>query len=151
MTANTSTRVVKESTGASQAKRTLKRKSRMSIEIDSESDNERSKKKRGSKLSMAKAMYKAKKIDAEIQKRGLELKIELVDRSEKERKELAVRTEKEASRRHELVMLEAQEQRVELQVQAAIRQAKANEHREEAKLRILRFEMQLAAIRESKK
>lgn len=151
MTANTSTRVVKESTGASQAKRTLKRKSRMSIEIDSDSDNERSKKKRGSKLSMAKAMYKTKKIDAEIQKRGLELKIELVDRSEKERKELADRTEKEASRRHELVILEAQEQRVELQVQAAIRQAKANKHREEAKLRILRFEMQLAAIRESKK
>lgn len=68
--------------------------------------------------------------------------------SDKLRRGLAEKAEKEASRRHELVMLEAQERRVELQVQAAIRQAEADERREEAKLRTLQFEMQLAAMRE---
>lgn len=95
-------------------------------------------------------MYEAKKVDAEIEKRELELKMELADRGEKDRRELVDRAEKEASRCHELVMLEAQEWRVELQVQAAIRQAEADERREEAKLRTLQFEMQLAAMRESK-
>lgn len=47
-------------------------------------------------------------------------------------------------------MLEAQERRVELQVQAKIRQAEADKRREEAKLRTLQFEMQLAAMIESK-
>lgn len=47
-------------------------------------------------------MYEAKKIDAEIQKRELEFKIELADRGEKERRELADRAEKVASQRHKL-------------------------------------------------
>lgn len=108
--------------------------------MDSDSDNERSKNKRGSKLSMAEAMYEAKqkKSMLEIQKRDQEL-----------RKELAEKSENEANRRHELVMLEAQERRIELQVQAAIRQVEAEERREEAKLRILQFEMQLAAMKTS--
>lgn len=139
--ANTSMRVVKEGTSASQVKKTTKRKSWAPIEIDLDSDNERSKKKRGSKLSMAEKMYEAEKIDTEIQKRELELKIKLADRNEKERRELANRAEKKASRHHELVMLEVQERRVELQVQAAIRQTKADERLEEAKLRKLQFEM----------
>lgn len=80
------------------AKRGKKRKSQVLIDVDPHSDNERSKKKRGSKLSMAEAMYEAKKIDTEIQKRDQEL-----------RKELAEKSENEANRRHELVMLEAQE------------------------------------------
>ena len=55
--ANTSMRVVKEGTSASQVKKKTKRKSWAPIEIDLDSDNERSKKKRGSKLSMAEAIY----------------------------------------------------------------------------------------------
>ena len=121
------------------AKHSKKRKSQVPDDIDSDSDNEQSKKKRGSKLSMAEAMYEAKKIDAEIQKREQEL-----------RKELAEKSENEVNRRHELVMLKAQERKIELQVQAAIRKAEAEERREEAKLQTLQFEMQLAAMRNSR-
>lgn len=119
-------------------KRGRKRKLQVPIYVDSDSDNERSKKKRRAKLSMAEAVYEGKKIDAEIQKREQEL-----------RRELAEKTENEANRRHELVMVEAKERRIELQAQAAIRQAEAEERREEAKLRTLQFEMQLAAMRNS--
>lgn len=44
------------------------------------------------------------------------------------------KAEKEANHSHKLVMLEAQERRIGPQVQAAIRQAEAEERREEAKL-----------------
>lgn len=91
--------------------------------MDSDSDNERLKKKRGSKLSMAEVMYKAKKIYVKIQKRKQEL-----------RKELAEKSENEANRCHELVMLEVQEQKIELRVQAGIRQAEVEERWEKAKL-----------------
>ena len=121
-----------------QTKQGKERKLQVPIYVDSDSDNERSKKKRGSKLSMAEAMYEAKKVDAEMQKREQEL-----------RKELSEKVENEANRRHELVILEAKERRIELQVQAAIRQAEAEEGREEAKLRTLQFEMQLAVMRNS--
>ena len=119
-------------------KRGRKRKLKVPIYVDSDSDNERSKKKRRSKLSMAEAVYEGKKIDAEIQKREQEL-----------RRGLAEKTENEAKCLHELVMVEAKERRIELQAQAAIRQAEAEERREEAKLRTLQFEMQLAAMRNS--
>lgn len=54
---------------------------------------------------MAEAMYKAKKIDAKIQ-----------TKKQKLRKELAEKFENEANRYHKLVMLEAQERKIELQV-----------------------------------
>lgn len=115
-----------------------KRKLQVPIYIDSDSDNEQSKRKRREKLSMAEAVYEGKKIDAEIQKREHEL-----------RREPAEKTENEANRRHQLVMVEAKERRIELQAQAAIRQAKAKERQEVAKLRTLQFEMQLATMKNS--
>lgn len=68
-------------------------------------------------------MYKAKKIDVKIQKREQEL-----------RKELAEKSENEANRCHELVMLEVQEQKIELRLQVGIRQAEAEKRQKKAKL-----------------
>lgn len=87
---------------------------------------------------MAEAVYEGKKIDAEIQKREQEL-----------RRELAEKTENEANRRHELLMVEVKERRIELQAQAAIRQAEAEEKREVAKLQTLQFEMHLATMKKT--
>lgn len=77
--------------------------------IDSESDNKQSKKKQKEKLSIAKTVYKRKKIDVEIQKRQHERKKLLVEK-----------TENVANCCHELVMVEAKERRIELQTQAVI-------------------------------
>ena len=87
-----------------------KRKPQFPIYIDSDGDNERPKKRHKAKLGMAEAVYKGKKIDAEIQKREQEL-----------RRELAEKTKNKTVCRHELVMAEVKEQRIELQTQAIIR------------------------------
>lgn len=71
--------------------------------MDSDSDNKQSKKSAAQNLIWRRLSIKQKQIDAEIEKREQEL-----------RKRLVEKAEKEVSSCHELGMIEAQEQGIEL-------------------------------------